>query len=589
MRHLTMRVTVIGVSLLLLMALTAVAAAAQPALAAKPPLAGTSWVLSSLNGQLPLPGTTVTLQFGARGAASGTDGCNRYTTTYTVRGSNISFREPKAATMMACPEPIMDQAAAFTAALAAANKFEVRTNQLTLLDDKKVVATFVRERQELAGTTWQVLAYNNGRQAVVSVLLGTEITASFETADHVTGRAGCNDYFALYEAADGKISVGSIGATRRLCSEPEGIMQQEEEYFAALESAATYKVEGNFLEMRDADGAIAVQFERELVVTVPTPEPSAPSGRVTAPSGVNVRSGPGVNFPVLGTARYGTEGEIIGRSADSRWWVVSAPSAPGGNGWVSADFVAAQNADDVPVVAAPPPPIVVPTPPPPVVTPPPPPPPPAARPTPTPTPSPQISFSVDQTQINQGQCTTLRWSVQNVQAVWVYPQGRPYQNYPRVGQGTEQVCPPSTTTYEMRVLQRDGSVVTRQVTVNVTPAAPQNPLNGTSWQVTNYYNGRGAVVGLIAGTTLTARFDASQITGSGGCNNYSGPYFVSGANFSVGALTSGMAFCADPEGVMDQESQYLEALRSANSFRIDGNRLELRRWDGTLMVVYTRQ
>jgi hypothetical protein len=52
-------------------------------------------VLSTLNGRLPLAGTTVTLQFGEDGSASGTDGCNRYTTTYTASRSSISF-EPAA-------------------------------------------------------------------------------------------------------------------------------------------------------------------------------------------------------------------------------------------------------------------------------------------------------------------------------------------------------------------------------------------------------------------------------------------------------------------------------------------------------------
>ena len=177
-----------------------------------------------------------------------------------------------------------------------------------------------------------------------------------------------------------------------------------------------------------------------------------PTGRVTAPNGVNVRSGPGTNFPVLGVAPFGAEGEIIGRSADSAWWVVAIPTAPGGSGWVSADFVAASNAEDVPVIAPPPPPVVIiPTPAPT----------PTAMPQPTATPSAQMSFSADSTNINQGECTTIRWSVENVQAVWVYPQGQPYQQNPQVGQGSQQVCPPVTTTYEMRVLLRDGTVQTR--------------------------------------------------------------------------------------------------------------------------------
>jgi heat shock protein HslJ len=357
-------------------------------------------------------------------------------------------------------------------------------------------------------------------------------------------------------------------------------MEQEAEYFAALESAATYSVEGNILEMRDAADALAVRMERQLNVTVPPPGPAVPTGRVTAPAGINVRTGPGTNFPVLGTAPYATEGEIIGRSVDGRWWVVAVPSAPGGSGWVSADFVAARDVADVPMIAAPPPPIVVPAPTPlPTPTP---------RPQPTATPSAQLSFRATQTTINQGSCTTLEWSVENVQAVWVFPQGRPYQQYPRVGQGSEQVCPPTTTTYEMRVLLRDGTVTTQRVTVNVTPGAPQNPLNGTAWQVTGFYTGRGAVVSPLVGTNLTTRFEATQLSGQGGCNEFAGGYSVSGSNISIGALASGLVMCSDIPGTMEQESDFLAALQSSATFRFDGNRLEMRRADGTVTVFFTR-
>ena len=205
----------------------------------------------------------------------------------------------------------------------------------------------------------------------------------------------------------------------KFCESPSGVMEQESEYLTALQSAATYRIDGNRLEMRTSSGALAVQMTRSLGVELPpAPAPGVPTGRVAAPNGVNVRQGPGTNYPVIGLAPFGTEGEIVGRSADGQWWVVVAPSAPGGTGWVSADFVAAVNADDVPVIAPPPvflPPVSTPNPTPTPV------------PAPTATPVPEIAFWADQTTIDQGQCATLNWSVENVQAVWVYPQGESYR------------------------------------------------------------------------------------------------------------------------------------------------------------------
>ncbi|MCK4727057.1 MAG: SH3 domain-containing protein [Anaerolineales bacterium] len=99
-------------------------------------------------------------------------------------------------------------------------------------------------------------------------------------------------------------------------------------------------------------------------VSVPTPAPDLPS--VTANDVINVRSGPGTNYPVYGVAPAGAQAEVIGVSPDGGWWNISvqADMIPAGNAWVSADYVTAQNTENVPIVPAPPvPPEVVPPPP----------------------------------------------------------------------------------------------------------------------------------------------------------------------------------------------------------------------------------
>jgi len=90
-------------------------------------------------------------------------------------------------------------------------------------------------------------------------------------------------------------------------------------------------------------------------------------------------------------------------------------------------------------------------------------------PLPTQTPVPSISFTANPQQIEQGGCSTLSWSTQNVQAVYLYPQGQNWQDYGVVGNGTQSVCPATTTTYELRVVLRDGSVVIQTATVTVIP------------------------------------------------------------------------------------------------------------------------
>jgi heat shock protein HslJ len=310
---------------------------------------------------------------------------------------------------------------------------------------------------------------------------------------------------------------------------------------------------------------------------------------------LNIRSGPGTNFPVIGAARTGDQGEIVGRSADGRWWAVSIPSAPGGIGWVSSDFVLATNAESVPVIASPPTPTPRPTntpvPPRPTNTP---------APQATATPAAQINFSADRTSIQQGQCATLSWSVQNVQAVWVYPRGEPYNRFPRTGQGTEVVCPNTTTTYEMRVLQNDGSVVIRQVTIGVTPVAatptPVPPtatpaastLPGTRWEVVNYNDGN-ALVTLISGTRITMEFGSDgQVRGTAGCNTYFASFQAGGSTLTIGQPGSTSQFCAEPAGVMDQEARFLSTLPRSASYRVDGNRLDIRSAADQIIIVANR-
>jgi uncharacterized protein YraI len=90
------------------------------------------------------------------------------------------------------------------------------------------------------------------------------------------------------------------------------------------------------------------------VATPPPPASGAATG--TATEYVNVRSGPGTNYPVLFVAPPGSTGEITGKSSDGAWWQfkISTQYSSTGFGWASASYVIPQGAENVPVVAAPP-------------------------------------------------------------------------------------------------------------------------------------------------------------------------------------------------------------------------------------------
>ena len=226
-------------------------------------LTGQAWVLTELTGKTLVAGTSITALFSADGKMGGSSGCNRYGGTYTVTGNTIQITSPLASTMMACEQEIMDQESAYLKALGEAKSFSVTGDQLTLKDGNSTLLVYKAQSQDLSGTSWEVIAYNNGKQAVISVLAGTTLTAEFGSDGTLSGNSGCNTYNGSYKVDGKQITIGPLASTRMACGEPEGVMEQEAQYLAALQTAVTYQIEGNGLELRTKDGALAVQLTKK--------------------------------------------------------------------------------------------------------------------------------------------------------------------------------------------------------------------------------------------------------------------------------------------------------------------------------------
>ena len=98
--------------------------------------------------------------------------------------------------------------------------------------------------------------------------------------------------------------------------------------------------------------------------------------------------------------------------------------------------------------------------------------PPTATPKPTQTPSPDIRFSANPIQINEGDCSVISWEAEDNKEVFMYRQGEPWQENTVDLIGNREVCPATTTTFELRVVKLDNLVEVRQVSVFVI----QNPI-----------------------------------------------------------------------------------------------------------------
>jgi heat shock protein HslJ len=105
------------------------------------PLAGTRWQAASFwdaelsDTGLVLPGTTLTMAFDKTGKLNGSSGCNTYSASYVVTGSQLAITPPTGTNRLCnTPEGIMQQEAAFLSLLPGVGGYFVEGDSLYLED-----------------------------------------------------------------------------------------------------------------------------------------------------------------------------------------------------------------------------------------------------------------------------------------------------------------------------------------------------------------------------------------------------------------------------------------------------------------------
>ena len=228
-------------------------------------LDGTSWQLSQFTGpgdtEIPMPDAVAPTATFEGGALSGNAGCNQYNATYTLDGSTIKIG-PAASTQKACIGPVSAVETAFLGALEAVDTVTVTADSMTLqAGGGSPKLTFSPlEAKSLTDTPWSATGINNGAQAVVSLVAGTDVNAVFTADGQVAGSGGCNAYTGSYTVDGATIKIGPLASTQKLCNTPDGVDTQEQQFLAAMDAATTYAINGDTLELRDDSGALQVSF-----------------------------------------------------------------------------------------------------------------------------------------------------------------------------------------------------------------------------------------------------------------------------------------------------------------------------------------
>lgn len=461
------------------------------------PLVGTQWQLIAYNNGLggvvsAAFGVETTAVFNEDGSLNGNGGCNNFFTAYTVDGQALTITDPIGSTMMACEETAMQQETAFLAALTDAASYQIRGDALEIRDaDGALLASFVAVTPAaLTGVTWQLTAYNNGQEAVVSVLEGTTITAVFGEDGSLAGSAGCNRFTTSFQAASGSISIGLVASTMMACEEE--IMQQETAFLAALPTAATYDIQGDTLELRDANGALVASFVAQT--------PPSLTGVNWQLTDVNINNGI-VAAVGEATAVFGEDGSLSGSTGCNNY---------------------------------------------------------------------RTTFTQDG--------SALAISPEIISTRMACPDGALSEQ-----EAAFLAALPQTATYQMdgdrlELRDADGALLAAFAPAAVTE------LPGSSWLVTGYYVNQ-AIVSPAIGSELSIYFDpGNTVEGSAGCNRFFGPFQAADSSLTIGALATTSAFCAEPEGIMAQETAFLMALQSAATYSIQGSLLEIRSADGAIAI-----
>jgi heat shock protein HslJ len=195
---------------------------------------------------------------------------------------------------------------------------------------------------------WNELIEPDGQSLILNP---DSYTLKFFPDGSLTIIADCNTGSGTY-VVDGSAMSIQVGVMTQAACGDDSLHDQFLQY---LGQVVGYESKDGYLSLvlTEEAGSLGFYIGSPIASDPEIPE-GAPVGE--AVDTVNVRSGPGIDYPSYGLAAAGDKALILGISEDGLWWVIELPTyvAPDGRGWVSAGYVTATNADDVPVIETPP-------------------------------------------------------------------------------------------------------------------------------------------------------------------------------------------------------------------------------------------
>ena len=114
------------------------------------------------------------------------------------------------------------------------------------------------EDQTLEGTRWVLTSYAAQDGSMMETIAAVESDALFADGK-IEGNGGVNTYNGTYQLDGDKLTVSPLMTT--LMAGDQAAMEQEDAFLAALQSAASYSVEGDRLLLKDGGGNTSLEFQ----------------------------------------------------------------------------------------------------------------------------------------------------------------------------------------------------------------------------------------------------------------------------------------------------------------------------------------
>ncbi len=111
---------------------------------------------------------------------------------------------------------------------------------------------------------WKLELLTNSRKEQVPVLKDAAVTLLIQN-DRVSGKSGCNRYFADFKVMGSELSIGKTASTMMACPEP--LMKQERNYLEQLARVKSYAIENGELHFYSDSGEAVLVF---LAVEAPS-------------------------------------------------------------------------------------------------------------------------------------------------------------------------------------------------------------------------------------------------------------------------------------------------------------------------------